>query len=143
MTETTILDQVQYWHRNPNWPILSADTVTNTKTTFQRKNLVTNTRSMYYVVWGIFSIIKGPLEQNFWSFGFGKKRYALTPILKLDLGYGCTLKASHQTSLLQWGYFMLWVASWTFKQLRLQKIFSRGSGLELFPKPRNGLMKYL
>ena len=33
MTETTILVSVRYRNRNSNWPILSADTVTDTETT--------------------------------------------------------------------------------------------------------------
>ena len=45
-TETTILVSVQY--RNPNWLILSADTVTNTETTFQRENLVTNSMGYFF-----------------------------------------------------------------------------------------------
>ena len=41
MTKITILVLVRYRYRNrnPNWPILSADTVTNTQTTFQMKYL--------------------------------------------------------------------------------------------------------
>ena len=62
-TETTILVQVRYRNRNPNWPILSADSVTNTKT-----DTVTDTKTTFQrqlpIVRGIFSIIKGPLEPN-------------------------------------------------------------------------------
>ena len=37
-TQTIILVLVRY--QKPNWPILSADTATNTKTIFKRENLV-------------------------------------------------------------------------------------------------------
>ena len=78
--------------------ILLADTVTDTKTTFQRENLVTNSM-------GYFSIIKGPLKSNLLpnihicyfifedlcsisSFKFQKKNSALRPMPKLDLSFG-------------------------------------------------------
>ena len=32
----------RYWNWNPNWPILLADSVTDTETTSQRENLVTD-----------------------------------------------------------------------------------------------------
>ena len=46
VTETTILVSVQ--NRNPNWLILSADTGTDTETTFQRENLVTNSMEYFF-----------------------------------------------------------------------------------------------
>ena len=77
---------------NLNWPILSADTLTNTETTFQWKNLVTNTM-------GYFFIIKGPLKPNFlenityfWKSGFIFKliKTYIPPRIgpKLDLDFG-------------------------------------------------------
>ena len=39
-------------HQNPNWQILSAETVTDTETTL-------------LIAQDFFSIIKGPLKQNF------------------------------------------------------------------------------
>ena len=42
------LDPIPKPKPKPNWVILSADTVTDTETPFQRENLVTN-----IVIWGI------------------------------------------------------------------------------------------
>ena len=72
-----------------------SETLTNTKTTSQRKNLVTD------IVWGIFFIIKGPLKQNLLGFFFKViKTYALQKKIsapKLDLGFGRTLNQHTQT----------------------------------------------
>ena len=46
-TETTILVQFRYRNRNLNWLIVSADTVTDTETTFQRENVVTNSMGYF------------------------------------------------------------------------------------------------
>ena len=48
---------VRYRNQNPNWLILSADTVTDAETIFQKKNLVTNSM-------GHFFNHKGPLKPN-------------------------------------------------------------------------------
>ena len=54
----TVMPSIVYdRYRNLNWLILLADTITNTETTFQRENLVTNSM-------GYFSIIKEPLKPN-------------------------------------------------------------------------------
>ena len=49
----------KFWFRsrNPNWPILSADTVADTKTTFQRENLVTDSMRFFFIT-------KGSLKPN-------------------------------------------------------------------------------
>jgi hypothetical protein len=44
--KTTILVSVR--NQNLNWLILSADTVTDTETTFQRENLVTNSMGYFF-----------------------------------------------------------------------------------------------
>ena len=47
-TETTILVSVRYRYRNPIWLIVLADTVTDTETTFQMENLVTNSIGYFF-----------------------------------------------------------------------------------------------
>ena len=101
---TTILVYVRHRNQNPNWPILLADTVTDTETPFQRENLVDKISSSYLLPWwpilGIFSILKGPHKPNFFlwekmrkiwkkKLGWRKKRnLAPMPTPKLDIGFG-------------------------------------------------------
>ena len=47
-TETIILVSVWYRNRNSNWRTISADTVTDTETTIERKNLVTNSMGYFF-----------------------------------------------------------------------------------------------
>ena len=47
-TETTILVLFRYRYQNPNGLIVSADSVTDTETTFQRENLVTKSMGYFF-----------------------------------------------------------------------------------------------
>ena len=104
----------RYWNWNPNWPILLADSVTDTETTSQRENLVTDSVGhsfnhkhwifesmiwrLFLKIWVYFPAHKNlypPKKWKKYSFGFRKKSFGSdteigpwfrSPILKSGFG---------------------------------------------------------
>ena len=100
----------------PNWPILSSDTITNTKTEFQRKDVVTDIQWYFFIITGTlkpnllpniqdfliifedlcsisrFSKLMSPRQKKWEKFQkvsvLEKKNSVSILIQKLDLGFG-------------------------------------------------------
>ena len=116
----------RYWNWNPNWPILLADSVTDTETTSQRENLVTDSVGhsfnhkhwifesmiwrLFLKIWVYFPAHKNLYPPKKWKIIVSvseKKRFGsntdIGPWFRLTIskpGFGCTLPDC-QTDLFQ------------------------------------------
>ena len=116
----------RYWNWNPNWPILLADSVTDTETTSQRENLVTDSVGhsfnhkhwifesmiwrLFLKIWVYFPAHKNLYPPKKWKNIVSvseKKRFGsntdIGPWFRLTIskpGFGCTLPDC-QTDLFQ------------------------------------------